>query len=305
MFVFLFEPDLLLMELIMLVPIENNSRILSVGKNCNLVEKASQKTYKDLPAEIFLYIFDFADLKTIYILKCTTYTFEQLITDSIPKKIFSKLFTHPFQLPVFLYGNLMTIEKVNTRPSMSRLDFIKLLTEKNQMQALQMFWKDVDPSSNNNYAIQWTVMNGHTEVVKLLLEDPRVNPSAADNYPNIDTITSNHIEAVKLLLQDERVDPSVDDNSAICWTSARGQTEFVKLLLQDERIDPSVDDNYAIRLASVCGHTKVVELLLPHPRVDPSAKNNWAIRGAIAEGHTEVVNLLSQDPRVNPSIVNK
>ena len=46
---------------------------------------------------------------------------------------------------------------------------------------------------------------------------------------------NNRIEIVKLLLQDPRVDPSDQNNEAIRWVSRYGRVEVVKLLSQDPR----------------------------------------------------------------------
>jgi hypothetical protein len=40
----------------------------------------------------------------------------------------------------------------------------------------------VDPSANNNYAIQKAVSNGNAEIVEMLLTNERVDPSANGNY---------------------------------------------------------------------------------------------------------------------------
>src|SRR3972149_2665922 len=57
-------------------------------------------------------------------------------------------------------------------------------------------------------------------------------------------------EVVELLLVDPRVDPSANDNNAIRFASENGCDKVVKLLLTDPRVDPSADNNYAIRFAS-------------------------------------------------------
>jgi len=62
-----------------------------------------------------------------------------------------------------------------------------------------------DPSVRNNHAIGWASGNGRLEVVKLLLQDPRVDPSTYDNYAIQVASEKGRLEAVKLLLQDERV----------------------------------------------------------------------------------------------------
>jgi len=80
----------------------------------------------------------------------------------------------------------------------------------------------VNPSANHNYAISYASENGHTEVVKVLLADPRVDPSAHDNY-------------------------------AIRVASANGHTDVVKVQTLPFGIakpDPSALTNFAIRLAS-------------------------------------------------------
>ena len=52
----------------------------------------------------------------------------------------------------------------------------------------------VDPTTDDNYAIRWASLQGHWEVVKLLLEDSRVNSSAIQ-----EASLHGHWEVVKLL----------------------------------------------------------------------------------------------------------
>ena len=51
--------------------------------------------------------------------------------------------------------------------------------------------------------------------------------------------TNGHTEIVSLLLADPRVDPSADDNFAVRWASRYGRIEVVSLLLADPRFDPA------------------------------------------------------------------
>ena len=73
----------------------------------------------------------------------------------------------------------------------------------------------VDPSANNNDAIRCASWNGHVEVVKLLLNDPRADPSANNNYAICLASRGGHVDVVELLLDDPRIDPSDDNNRAI------------------------------------------------------------------------------------------
>jgi len=77
-----------------------------------------------------------------------------------------------------------------------------------QASVVEMLLAFVDPSANRNEAIRWASVNGHSDVVKVLLADSRVDPAAYDN-------------------------------EAIRWASADGRTDVVKLLIADLRVDPS------------------------------------------------------------------
>ena len=74
---------------------------------------------------------------------------------------------------------------------------------------------------------------------------------------------NGHSEIVKLLLANDKVDPSAKNNWAIKSASQNGHLEIVKLLLANDKVDPSADNNYAIRFASKNGHYEIVNLLLP------------------------------------------
>lgn len=142
------------------------------------------------------------------------------------------------------------------------------------------------------------------EVVRMIRNDPFVLdaiPSNSSYKAFILTWASfySHFDIIKLLLQDPRVDPSADHNITIRWASKMGQADLVAMLLQDERVDPSAKDDFAICHASGNGHMEVVELLLKDRRVNPAARDNSAIRHASGNGHQEIVRLLVQDDRVD------
>jgi ankyrin repeat protein len=70
--------------------------------------------------------------------------------------------------------------------------------------------------------------NGHIEVVKLLLNHPKVDPSSKNNYGN------NFIDLVNVSL-------------AIRLASQRGYNEVVKLLLNHPKVDPSAENNSGMK----------------------------------------------------------
>jgi len=180
---------------------------------------------------------------------------------------------------------------------------IRMASENGHTDVVKLLLQDkrVDPSDDDNWSIIMSSENGHTDIVKLLLQDERVNPTIPNNQSIRMASQFGHIEIVKLLLQDERVDPSNNSNISIVMASMNGHTDVVKLLLQDDRVDPTTNDNI-IGLASLNGHTEIVKILLQDDRVDPIDDNNYAIRYSSENGHIDVVKLLLQDGRVDPSV---
>lgn len=133
-----------------------------------------------------------------------------------------------------------------------------------------------NPGARHNEAIREASARGHARVVRLLpLQEKRVNPSYNfyDDSPLCLACMNGHRDVVRLLLRDRRVCVSEERNSGIQHASERGRTGVLELLLQDRRIDPSVNRNNAIRLESENGHVAVVRLLLRDRRVDPSDTN--------------------------------
>lgn len=88
---------------------------------------------------------------------------------------------------------------------------------------------------------------GHLELVKFLLQDPRVDPSVQSNRAFRKACTS--------------VDPSAEDNKAIRKSSKKGHIKIVKLLLEDLRVDISARNYEALSLASNNYHFKIAKLL--------------------------------------------
>jgi len=163
----------------------------------------------------------------------------------------------------------------------------------------------VDPSAENNRAIQFASDIGNLAAVNRLLQDERVDPSANNNVAIQWASDGGHLAIVNRLLEDERVDPTATNNSAIHYASLRGHLSVVNRLLQDERVDPSANGNWAIRDASQEGHLPVVNRLLQDSRVDPSARANSAIRWAHHYKHLPVVERLLQDERVSSTLTNQ
>lgn len=87
----------------------------------------------------------------------------------------------------------------------------------------------------DNYALLKACSGGHTDIVRMLLSDPRVDPSCRLNKPIIRACEEGHLEIVRLLIMDHRLFPT---NFSTCLQRASrfGRFEVVKMLLNDSRI---------------------------------------------------------------------
>lgn len=139
----------------------------------------------------------------------------------------------------------------------------------------KFFSEEADRKDERELPIAKSAKEGDTPVVRALLETN--DPSVYDDLPLRLAADKGHTDVVKLLLSDPRVDPTSRQSKALWIAASNGHVEVVSLLLDDGRADPSAADNRAIRLASQHGHIEVVRLLLDDNRVDPSALDNYAI----------------------------
>ncbi|KAI8893777.1 hypothetical protein BC833DRAFT_624557 [Globomyces pollinis-pini] len=158
---------------------------------------------------------------------------------------------------------------------------------------------DIDPSTNNNLAIQTACQQGYYYLTKYLLTHPGVDPSINHNICIRYACKFGFLKILNLLLNHHLTNPAVSNNEAIRIASSRGHFEIVKRLLLDDRVDPSDLENEALQNAASRGYDDIVALLLNDPRVDPSMEDHYAIRIACLHGHFSVVKRLLEDRRVN------
>jgi len=96
---------------------------------------------------------------------------------------------------------------------------------------------EIDPTYDNNFAIQTAAYSGHKLIVEELLNDPRVNPADQDNFAIRWAAESKcAVETVKLLLKDKRVNPNANNGEALVVACEKANYEVVKLLLEDGRV---------------------------------------------------------------------
>ena len=93
-----------------------------------------------------------------------------------------------------------------------------------------------DPSAKDNEAILRAANSGYFEIVKRLLQDPRVDLSAQENFAIRQASYGRFSKIVEILLFDPRVDPRANKNFALRYALRKGGLDIADLL-KDVRVD--------------------------------------------------------------------
>ncbi len=109
----------------------------------------------------------------------------------------------------------------------------------------------INPSLHANTPLDIASRNGHLEVVKILLKDPRVNPSDASSSCIISASKNNHLDVVKELLRDKRADPSTIGNMTIINALTNGNLNMVRELIKDDRVDKNKIKDFTEKLLNI------------------------------------------------------
>ncbi|KAJ3320425.1 hypothetical protein HDU76_000307 [Blyttiomyces sp. JEL0837] len=99
----------------------------------------------------------------------------------------------------------------------------------------------LDPTVNNNEAIQGASSNGEVEIVNLLLGLDGVDTTANENEAIKSASANGYLDVVELLLQVPRVKTSPSINESIHRASARGHLQVVKFLIELELDKINID----------------------------------------------------------------
>ena len=152
--------------------------------------------------------------------------------------------------------------------------------------------------------------NGHPEVVKLLIDHPKLEVNKEDGRGNTALMLASaqgNSDVVQILLQNTLIDVNKRDNdgwTALCFAAYGGNLETVKLLKEHAKIDVNRGDNvFPLYMASEKGNLEMVKLLLSDPRIDVNKQThlggNSALSTACENGHSEVMKLLLSQPKIN------
>eukprot|EP00798_Chlamydomonas_sp_ICE-L_P012648 gene12648-biopygen10569 len=168
--------------------------------------------------------------------------------------------------------------------------------------ALQLLDLTVPGSFNYDALLTQSVIGGHTDLVRAIVQTPRFAagtiPNSGDSELLIEAAENGHTEIVRLLLE-APVNPAhanCQGGRALVPAAAGGHTEIVRLLLESPQHAARADCQRGLALVEAAegGHMEVARLLLSAP-IHPARADcldGLALEAAARGGHIEVAKLL-------------
>ena len=163
----------------------------------------------------------------------------------------------------------------------------------------------------------WAALNGHGEVVKILLGRGDVGPDKLNKdgrTPLWCAAENGHERVVEILLGRDEVKPDKPDKygrTPLRCAAENGHEGVVKVLLERGNVDPNKPAEYdqpPPRHVTLYGHAGVVKMSLGWNGMiltKPSNSGETPLWCAAVKGHERVVNILLERGDVNPDIPNK
>lgn len=136
--------------------------------------------------------------------------------------------------------------------------------------------------------INLAAQDGHTEILKLLLQDKRFDPSVNDNRALLLATQANHTPSIKLLLSDPRVSVS----SKLLFLSAAENNNLQIFSIFESRLsgELTVQDKNEIFILSIeKDSSEIIFYLISDRQVDPSFLSSCSIRKAAKAGNEQLV----------------
>lgn len=129
--------------------------------------------------------------------------------------------------------------------------------------------------------ITLAIINGHPQIVKLLLSVQKVVDQIADK------------SVLKLINEGSDLDPVMI--TAIKYK----QPNVLSVLLEDGRFDPMIQENYPLKYACELGYIECVELLLSDHRMDLAGEGYSVIQYACLSDNVEIVKRVLSHSAIN------
>jgi hypothetical protein len=100
-----------------------------------------------------------------------------------------------------------------------------------------LYDSDVDVAEGDDFFIRFACDLGYTDIVKLLLSNPKINPSNHYQWSILNAVEKGHFDIVVLLLKDSRMDTSDFFDTCIEYSSRNKDYKTFNLIWEYHKIN--------------------------------------------------------------------
>ena len=152
----------------------------------------------------------------------------------------------------------------------------------------------------NTTPLNWASYIGHTEIVRLLLQQPNIDLNKKDDFysPLGGAIKKNHTEIIQLL-KDAGATYTIKD------AVVANDIDYVHQWIKNEKDKDRKEINESLYLASSSGNINIVKLFLNLKDININYSNTEGatpLSIACQNNHTTIVELLLQQPNIDVNI---
>jgi ankyrin repeat protein len=162
-----------------------------------------------------------------------------------------------------------------------------------------MMYSNIQNESNSDKDLIKACKDGDTKWIQDYIKQV-VNFYNIHDYALYISSLNGHSDIVKLLIENIGADIHVRNDAVLKFYAKRGDLTMIKWL-DEHCADIHVDNNYVLRISAQNGYLKIVEYLVESGAIINS-NNGIALRSAIEHGHLDVVRyLVSHGANINAS----
>ena len=153
--------------------------------------------------------------------------------------------------------------------------------------------------------LYWAVYEKQVESVRVLLQDPRVRLNSHDSQVFLTALRSENTEIINLLLADPRFDAGANNNIIIRNMARKtNDLDLFKRILKMPNVDPAVKFNDPLMGAVLTSKVEVAKLLLQDQRVLNGNYLDGTLLLASRLRSSDMVRVLLQCEKIRPSFVS-
>jgi ankyrin repeat protein len=153
----------------------------------------------------------------------------------------------------------------------------------------------IDPSINQN-TLKFACRFGYDRVVQLLLDDGRTDPRVEYHSPVYIAIKRGWTNIVTMLLNDPRIEIEKHGNFFIIETIENDRIDMMEMILTNQRFAPNVE--LLFRIACNSAKSDAILLLLNHPKLNIDSSLYHAIDNLIIRGQDQHIVSVLRHPKI-------